>query len=179
MKRQHTQKEIETLLKTMTIVVDTREQVWSHVESGLEKLRYPYERGKLNYGDYPCKLPDLDGMPVILSDEVVIERKANLEELARNFAADRKRFEAEFIRAKSDGVKVFLLIEKASWADIFCGNYSSGISTSAFANSLLSWQAKYNITVMFSRPEDSAKLIAGTLYCWLRARLKSGDLLCT
>ena len=38
MKRQYTQKEIEMLLKTMTVVVDTREQVWSHIESGLKAI---------------------------------------------------------------------------------------------------------------------------------------------
>ena len=174
MKRQYTQKEIETLLKSMTVVADTREQIWSHIESGLIKLHYTCERGKLDYGDYTCKLPDLDGTPMILSDEVVIERKANLDEIAGNFTVDRRRFEAEFIRAKAAGVKVFLLIENASWTDIFSGNYQSNISSKAFAAALLSWQAKYNITVMFSRPDDSARLIAGILYYWLRARLERG-----
>ena len=46
MKRQYTQKEIEMLLKTMTVVVDTREQVWSHIESGLKAMKRPYERGE-------------------------------------------------------------------------------------------------------------------------------------
>ena len=175
MNRQYTQKEIETLLKSMTVVVDTREQVWSHIESGLTKLHYTNERGKLDYGDYTCKIPDLDGKPVILSDEVVIERKANLDEIAGNFTTDRRRFEAEFIRAKATGVKVFLLIENASWADIFSGNYRSHIAPNALAAAILSWQAKYNITVMFGREKDSARLIAGILYYWLRARLERGE----
>lgn len=174
MKRQYTQKDIEILLKSMTVVVDTREQVWSHIESGLMTLKYPYERVKLDYGDYTCKLPALDGVPMMLSDEVVIERKANLDEIAGNFTTDRRRFEAEFIRAKAVGVKVFLLIENASWADILTGNYRSGLKPNAFAAALLSWQAKYNLTVMFSRQEDSARIIAGTLYYWLRARLEGG-----
>ena len=96
MKRQYTQKEIEMLLKTMTVVVDTREQVWSHIESGLKAMKRPYERGKLDYGDYTCKLPDL------------------------------------------------------------------------------SWQSEYNITVIFSRPEDSARIISGHLFYWLKKRLESG-----
>lgn len=174
MKRQYTQKEIETLLKSMVVVVDTRERVWSHIESGLTKLRYAFERDNLDYGDYTCKLPDMGGEPVILSDEVVIERKANLEEIAGNFTVDRRRFEAEFIRAKASGVKVFLLIENASWTDVLTGNYRSNINSNAFAATLLSWQAKYNITIMFSRQEDSARLIAGTLFYWLRQRLKKG-----
>ena len=41
MKRQYSQKETETLLKSMTVVVDTREQVWSHIESGMKLLKYP------------------------------------------------------------------------------------------------------------------------------------------
>ena len=118
-------------------------------------------------GTDTCKIPDLDGKPVISSDEVVIERKANLDEIAGNFTADRRRFEAEFIRAKATGVKVFLLIENASWVDIFSGNYRSHIAPNALAAAILSWQAKYNITVMFSREKDSARLIAGILYYWL------------
>ena len=112
---------------------------------------------------------------MILSDEVVIERKANLDEIAGNFTTDRRRFEAEFIRAKAAGVKVFLLIENASWVDIFSGNYQSHIAPNTLAAAILSWQAKYNITVMFSREEDSARLIAGILYYWLRARLERGE----
>lgn len=174
MKRQYSQKETETLLKSMAVVVDTREQVWSHIESGLKLLKYPCERGKLDFGDYTCKLPDLGGGPVIFSDEIVIERKANLDEIATNFTVGRRRFEAEFIRAKASGVKVFLMIENASWADVLTGNYHSQLKPNAFSAALMSWQAKYNLTIMFVRPEDSARIIAGTFYYWLRARLEGG-----
>ena len=174
MKRQYTPRQMEAYLKSMTVVVDSREQVWPHIEKGLETMGYPCERGKLDIGDYTCKLPDLDGAPVIFSDEVVIERKACLDEIASNFTVGRRRFENEFLRAKAAGVKVFLLIENAGWTDVLTGNYRSGIKPNAFAAALLSWQAKYNLTIVFCRREDSARMIAGTLYYWLRANLEGG-----
>lgn len=63
MKRQYTQKEIETLLKSMTVVVDTREQVWSHIESGLTKRTIPTSAASWIMGTIPAKIPDLDGKP--------------------------------------------------------------------------------------------------------------------
>ena len=176
-KRQYTDREIQQLLKTMVIVADTREQVWGHIESGLKGMRYAVERAKLDFGDYTCKLPDVDGCPMVLSDEIVIERKANLDEIAMNLTADRKRFEAEFLRAKANGVKVHLLIENASWQDIATGNYRSQFSPKCFKASLLSWQARFNLTVAFCRMEDSAEYIAGTLYYWLKNRLEKGGAL--
>lgn len=94
MKRQYTDREIQQLLKTMVIVADTREQVWGHIESGLKGMRYAVERAKLDFGDYTCKLPDVDGCPMVLSDEIVHRAQANLDEIAMNLTADRKRFEA-------------------------------------------------------------------------------------
>ena len=38
----------------------------------------------------------------------------------------------------------------------------------------MSWQSEYNITVIFSRPEDSARIISGHLFYWLKKRLESG-----
>lgn len=108
-----------------------------------------------------------------MQDEVVIERKANLDELAGNFSADRERFEREFIRAKAHGIKVFLLIENSSWQDIFCHNYKSQLNPKSLYGSLLSWQSKYNITVNFCRPEESAKIIYGTLFYWLKNKLEN------
>lgn len=38
--------------------------------------------------------------------------------------------------------------------------------------SLLSWQAKYNVTIVFCRPEETARILYSTLYYWLKARLE-------
>ena len=181
MKRVYSEPQIKKILKQMQVLGDTREQVCGHIERGLTALRCPLVRGKLDQGDYTALLPmtafpgfeGVDGF-TSLADEVVIERKANLDEIAGNFTVDRQRFEREFLRTKAAGVKVFLLIEDASWQAVWSHDYHSRLEPRALAASLLSWQAKYNVTLSFCRSEDSGRLIYGTLYYWLRSRLEEG-----
>lgn len=179
MKRRYTDKEVRSILKQMGILADTREQKWEHIRWALDNAGCPVERGKLGQGDYTAFVPmsafpgfqDVPGL-YSLQDEVVIERKANLDEIAGNFTTGRDRFEREFIRAKSKGVKVFLVIENASWADVLSHNYRSQLSPKSLMGSLLSWQAKYNVTIVFCRPEETARILYSTLYYWLKARLE-------
>ena len=179
MKLRYSDKEKWAILKQMGVLADTREQVWGHVKAALEGAGCPVERGKLDQGDYTAFVPmsafpgfqDVEGM-YSLQDEVVIERKANLDEIAGNFTTGRDRFEREFIRAKSKGIKVYLLIENASWADIFSHNYRSQLNPKSLEGSLRSWQAKYNVSIEFCRPEESARAIYNILHYWLKARLE-------
>lgn len=181
MKTEYSEAQVRRILKQMQIVGDTREQVCGHVERALADLGCPLVRGKLDQGDYTALLPiaafpgfeRIDGF-TSLADEVVIERKANLDEIAGNFTVDRPRFEREFLRAKAADIKVFLLIENASWQAIWSHDYRSRLAPSPFAASLMSWQVKYNVTINFCRPEEIGKLIYGILYYWLRCRLEDG-----
>ncbi|GAA6514574.1 hypothetical protein K370107A2_15770 [Merdimmobilis hominis] len=180
MMRVYSEKETAAILKAMEVQVDTREQVWGHVEKSLGEMGVKAQQKALPQGDYTALVPlsafgpEYEGLPGYqsLQDEVVVERKANLDEIAGNFTADRRRFEGEFQRAKARGVKVFLLIENASWQDVWSHNYRSRLSPKALAGSLLSWQAKYGVTLLFCRPEESGKLICGILHYWLRAKLE-------
>ena len=179
MKRRDTDKEARAILKQMGILADTREQKWEHIRWMLDQAGCRVERGKLDQGDYTAFVPmsafpgfqDVPGF-YSLQDEVVIERKANLDEIAGNFTTGRERFEREFLRAKSKGVKVFLVIENANWADVLSHNYRSQLSPKSLMGSLLSWQAKYNVTIVFCRPEETARILYSTLYYWLKARLE-------
>ena len=179
MKIRYTEKEERAILKQMGILADTREQKWEHIRWMLDQAGCRVERGKLGQGDYTAFVPmsafpgfqDVPGL-YSLQDEVVIERKANLDEIAGNFTTGRDRFEREFIRAKSKGIKVYLLIENASWADIFSHNYHSQLNPKSLEGSLRSWQAKYNVSIEFCRPEESARAIYNILHYWLKARLE-------
>lgn len=51
MKQRYTDKEIQLVLKQMKILVDSREQVWDHIETALVGLKCPVERGKIDQGD--------------------------------------------------------------------------------------------------------------------------------
>lgn len=179
MKIRYTDKEVRAILKQMGILADTREQKWEHIRWALDNAGCPVERGKLGQGDYTAFVPmsafpgfqDVPGL-YSLQDEVVIERKANLDEIAGNFTTGRERFEREFIRAKARDIKVHLLIENASWADIFSHNYHSQLNPKSLEGSLRSWQAKYNVSIEFCRPEESARTIYNILHYWLKAKLE-------
>ena len=170
MRKHYTDAEIKTRLQEMCVLCDTREQENGHVVGYFEQNKVPHRDQKLDTGDYSFALGD-----AVFSDEVVIEKKNGLDEIAGNFTADRARFENEFLRAQAQGIKIFLLVENASYADIESHNYRSKLQPKAFLASLLAWQAKYNITIVFCRKCETGKLIYGILYYWLKCRLEGGD----
>ena len=169
MKHHYTDGELRKVLTGLTIIADSREQVNHHLTSWLDSKGIQHTTRALETGDYSVML---DGET--FEDEVVIERKANLDEIAGNFTTGRERFEREMIRAKANGIKVFLIIENASWHDILLHNYHSQLKPQSLMASLLSWQVRYNIPVMFCRPDETAQLMYSTLYYWAYNRLKRG-----
>lgn len=169
MRHHYTDSEIRNALSELTIIADSREQINQHILTWLDGKGVQHITRALETGDYSAML---DGET--FEDEVVVERKANIDEIAGNFTQGRERFEREMIRAKANGIKVFLIIENASWHDILLHNYHSQLKPQSFMASLLSWQVRYNITVMFCRSDETAQLIYSTLYYWAWNRLKRG-----
>ena len=169
MRHHYTDGEIKKALSELTIIIDSREQVNFHISSWLDGKGIQHITRALETGDYSAML---DGET--FEDEIVIERKANIDEIAGNFTQGRERFEREMIRAKANGIKVFLIIENASWHDILLHNYHSQLKPQSLIASLLSWQVKYNITIMFCRQDETAQLLYATLYYWAWNRLKRG-----
>lgn len=135
-----------------------------------DKKKIPYKTRKLDTGDYSAMLGDFT-----LEREVVIERKHNLDEICGNFTVERERFEREMLRAKAYNTKVFLIIENASWSDIFLGNYRSKLEPKSLVGSLFSWQAKFNLTIIFCKPEETGRLIHGLIYYYARELLLYGN----
>jgi len=88
MKFNFTEKEINGILKKLVIIVDTREQANDHITEWLDKSKIPYKSQKMDYGDYGCYLPlgSFDGQmrDIYFTDEIVIERKFCIDELASN-----------------------------------------------------------------------------------------------
>ena len=171
MKKHYTEPEINALLKKMVIVCDSREQVNGHVTGYFDSIKVAHDTRKLDTGDYSAMIGDMT-----LEHDVVVERKANLDEIAGNFTVDRQRFEDEFTRAKAEGLKVFLLIENASWEKILLHDYRSKLAPKSLIASLLSWQVRFNITIIFCKPSETGQIIYGTLYYAAREALKKGEL---
>ena len=163
-----TDKALAEELKKLTIICDTREQD-RHVSEYLEKKKIPTITRKLDTGDYSAQLGDMS-----FERDIVVERKHNLDEICGNFTVERERFEREFMRAKAYGTKVHLIVENASWTDIFLGNYRPKLPPKSLVGSLLSWMVRFNVTITFCKPEESARIIYGIFYYYARERLLYG-----
>ena len=164
-----TETELSSKLKDLQIIADSREQVNNHLTDYWDKKKVPYFTRKLDIGDYSAQLGDMT-----LEKYVVIERKRNLDEICGNLSADRDRFEREFLRAKAIGTKVFLIIENATWTDIYLQNYRSQLTAKSLVASLMSWQVRFNITIIFCAPENTPRLIYQILYYAAREQLLNG-----
>lgn len=173
MVRVRTDRELNEILKQFQIVADTREQRNEHIVRMLKEKKIPCISRKLDAGDYSAQIGELS-----LEKDVVIERKRNLDEICGNLTADRDRFEREFMRTKAAGTKVFLIIEGCTWNDVYLQNYRSKLSAKALLASLLSWQVRYNVTIIFCEPENTPKLIYQILYYAAREQLIYGHNLC-
>ena len=160
--------ELKSELSKLTIICDTREQD-AHCEAYFKRQKIPCVVRKLDTGDYSAQLGDMT-----LERSVAIERKRGLDELCGNMTADRDRFEREFLRAKAHGLRIYLIVENATWTDIFLGNYRSKLSSKSLTGSMLSWLARFDVTLIFCKPEETPKLIYGILYYYAREELLYG-----
>lgn len=169
MQKHYTEKQLTEQLKQLTIIEDSREQVNDHVTGYFESKGIPRIPRKLAIGDYACQIGDFT-----FEKSFVVERKGSLDELCGNMTQDRNRFEREFLRAKAFGIKVYLIIENASWDDVYLQNYRSKLSAKSLLASLLAWQTRFNVTIIFCKKENTPKLIHGILYYATREELTGG-----
>ena len=167
--------EIRDCLDSMVILCDTREQPTERLKRRLEATGLPYERKKLDAGDYSCKCTLPDGGELDFSTRVVIERKYDLTEICTCFGKERQRFEREFLRAKENGTRIYLLIENATWENVFAGKYRSKYASQALVASLLAWQTRYDMKIVFCKSETTGKLIKEILFRELKQHLEEKE----
>lgn len=169
-----TEKEQESLYKSITVLVDTREKENQHILDYFDKKNIPYKKKSLAQGDYSfyipanaeCSIP----RDLYFDSEVVVERKSSLEELANNFGKERARFEKELSVCTAQKI---LMIENSSYADVVNGNYQSEYNKKSYLGSLHSFWFKYKIPFVFM-PDNkySPIFIYGTFQYYLRNYLK-------
>lgn len=86
----------------MHIIVDTREQKYSHVTDYFDDQGVKWYRSKLICGDYQNPL----------NPTVIIDRKKDLQEVAGNVCQQHDRFVRELELAKELGYKLIVLVEE-------------------------------------------------------------------
>jgi ERCC4-type nuclease len=154
----YTEKQYKELLSNMVIQIDKREQKNEHIKKWFDQNKISYMDKSFESGDYGFIIkanPDLGFLKdTHFVDELFIERKKNLDELANNFKSDA--FSNEIKRTKNIEHK-FLIIENGSWEDILAHRYESQYNELAFYRTLIKLQTKYNIHIIFTK--DSAEMI--------------------
>lgn len=164
--------EIEQALKSIVILVDTREKRWEHIRVALDKMGHPFLSQKLDFGDYSYRYTRPDGTEVDMSTRISIERKANLDEICGNFTHGRERFEREFERARNSNADIHLIIEDANWGKIDSHGYISRLHPEALWGNLLSWSNKFDFRLWFCPTPFAWKFIYKLFWYDLRNRLQ-------
>lgn len=165
--------EVKQALKKLVLLVDTREQPTRAFHKRMESVGLPYERYKLDFGDYSCKTVIDTDKEFSLADKVCIERKMSLNELCSCYCKGRGRFSREFERAREKEAKIYLLIENANWENILNGKYNSQMSSQALTASITAWLARYDCQLILCKAESTAKLIREILYREMKERLET------
>ena len=190
------------------IVVDSREKVNNHIlnrfEEGFEykvshhdmyvgkkstysdPVNYYIQEKGLKTGDYTIaiQLPNKDVLN--FQDKIVIERKADLNELCSNLFDSKSkneegltRFERELKRAYEQGIKLHLVIEitdmhsKLLSSKHFRYDKASKVNPKAFYSMLHTLASRNNVSIWYCDKKDSARLIHDILYYGAREHLKA------
>jgi ERCC4-type nuclease len=164
---------VDKALKSMVVIVDTREQPTKRAERRLEMIGLPVERKALPFGDYSayCTLPN--GEVYSLEDKVAVERKMHLDEIAMCFTRERPRFAREFERAAAVNAKIYLLIENADFEKAYNGSYRSQVKPQSLTASMFAWLARYNCQLLMCKEDTSGKVIHDILYREMKERLEA------
>ncbi|QDP99442.1 nuclease [Lysinibacillus fusiformis] len=172
----YTDTELNKILKTLTIVVDTREQVNGHIMDYLRSKDVPIKLKKLDTGDYGAMIPKNEELgiarDIYLNSRV--ERKASVDEIVGNLGKDeRTRFENELIR--SQNIPFTLLLEDPEgYKKIINGQYRSKYDPLALLGSLNTFKARYGFEIVYLDNKFSGNFIYYHFYHQMKNYLKRG-----
>ena len=171
MKYKYTTEEVNELLASMIILVDTREKVNSHIIDEFKKNGIKFKSKALRFGDYAFMIPENSKLGIdrdlYFSDDIVIERKNGVDELVQTIT-NRTTFENELMRCNFKGAKMYLLVEDCNgYEKIFNGDYRSEYTPNALNGSIETFKHRYNIDINYLDNKDSARFIYNTFKYYL------------
>ena len=189
------------------IVVDSRERSINHILNSFDKgfenkpshhdiyrgkkstytepIKYSVQEKGLKVGDYTIAVQLPNGEVINFQNKIVVERKADLNELCCNLFDSKSkddegltRFERELKRACEQGIKVHLVVEttdmysKILSSKHFRHDKASKVNPTSFNAMFHALVSRYNISVWYTDKKDSARLIHDILYYGAREYLK-------
>lgn len=176
MRYRYTDKEIETILKTLVIVIDTREKVNDHILNYLHGKDIKFITRKLDTGDYGCMIPKNDELGIMRDVylDTCLERKNSIDEITGNLQKDtRTAFENELIRSK-DKPFVLLCEDADGYAKMLKGEYRSKYDPKALLGTLKTFEARYQFSIVYLNKIYSGNYIYHHFYYAAREILKKG-----
>ncbi|MBJ8025142.1 ERCC4 domain-containing protein [Bacillus cereus] len=172
----YTDKEISNILKTLTIVIDTRENVNGHILDYLHQKSIPIKNQKLDTGDYGCMIPKDEelGIPRDIYLDSRVERKAHMDEITGNLQKDTQTaFENELIRSKD--IPFTLIVEDLhGYEKMLQGKYRSKYNPLALLGRLNTFKAKYNFEIVYVDKKFSGNWIYHHFYYQAKHYLRAG-----
>jgi ERCC4-type nuclease len=171
----YSEEEQKRLMKSMVVLIDSREKKNQHITDYFDKHKIPYKVVALEYGDYSFYIPADETLSIprdmSFEKEIILERKNSAEELSLCLTRTRARFEEEFIKAKD--AKKYLIVENCNYQDIVNGSYDSQYNSKSFLGSIHSFDHKYDLRIVFLPDKSYTPIyIYGVLQYYLRNVVK-------
>lgn len=151
------------------LLIDTREKpkAIQGIIKTVDEARIPHESTKLLFGDYM----DYN------RPSIVIDRKQNIAELAKNCTWEHDRFRAELERAKAANARLIILVEQNRYKDrdkwihvesiediMLWSSPHTTIRGEKVFRTLRAWMSKYDIDVQFCDKRQTGRRILEIIY---------------
>jgi len=151
------------------LLIDTREhpKAIQGIIKTVEEASVPYAKTKLLFGDYT----DYN------RPSIVIDRKQNIAELAKNCTREHDRFRAELERAKAANARLIILVEQNRYKDrdkwihvesiediMLWSSPHTTIRGEKVFRVLRAWMSKYDIDVQFCDKRQTGRRILEIIY---------------
>lgn len=161
--------------KNMRIIVDTREKPRAIVNilNTFNREGVEVVRRALPFGDY--RSPDWDSSRHPGCRETVIDRKKDLNEMAKNFVSEHSRIVREIERANNAGCFLVFLIEHGgkiqkledviNWTNPRLRYSPYAVTGERLFKIMVTMQKKYGIGFVFCRKSETGKKIIELLDC--------------
>ncbi|MCM3454429.1 ERCC4 domain-containing protein [Heyndrickxia oleronia] len=167
-----TDKELKTILDSLIITVDTREQKNQHVLDYFRKKDVQFRIRTMKTGDYSAMIPANPELGITrdLYLNALLERKNGVDELVESIK-DRTRFENELIRASKHPF-VLIVEDLEGYQKILKGEYRSKYKPESLLGSLKTFEARYNFSTVFVAPATTGNYIYHHFLYRAREQLK-------
>jgi ERCC4-type nuclease len=167
-------KELKTILDSLVIIVDTREQKNTHILDYFRRKEVPFKLRAMKTGDYSAMIPANPelGLTRDLYFSAAIERKNGVDELVESIK-DRSRFENELIRSTQHPFRM-IVEDLDGYEKILNGKYRSKYKPESLLGSLKTFENRYNFTTVFLSPNTSGNYIYHHFLYMAREQLKGG-----